>query len=143
MRQFFFRKNHLRNSAGMTLMEILIVMAIIASLFAVLLPQVMDRYNKSKVNSTKLAMNKLVQDINLYYTDCGKYPASLENLTTQDSSCSNWGPEAYTKKIPKDAWNRELTYSAEGNTFVVKSLGADGREGGDGYNKDITSEELQ
>ncbi|MEZ0391517.1 MAG: type II secretion system protein GspG [Pseudobdellovibrionaceae bacterium] len=136
-------KNRLSNSYGMTLMEILIVMAIVASLMAVLLPTVMDRYNKSKVNSTKLAMNQLISSINLYYTDCGKYPDSMENLTTQDSSCSNWGPEAYVKKIPKDSWNRDLLYSAEGGNFVVKSLGSDGREGGEGYAKDINSEELQ
>lgn len=135
--------NRLRNSAGMTLMEILIVMAIIASLFAVLLPQVMDRYNKSKVNSTKLAMNQLMSSINLYYTDCGKYPESFDALTAQDSSCSNWGPEPYVKKMPKDAWNRDFTYTAEGGSFIVKSLGSDGREGGDGYAKDISSEELQ
>jgi general secretion pathway protein G len=135
--------NRFRNSAGMTLMEILIVMAIIASLFAVLLPQVMDRYNKSKVNSTKLAMNQLMSSINLYYTDCGKYPDSVDGLTAADSSCSNWGPEPYVKKMPKDAWNREFLYSAEGGNFVVKSLGSDGREGGDGYAKDISSEELQ
>lgn len=134
--------NRLRNSAGMTLMEILIVLGIIASLFAVLIPQVMDRYNKSKVNTTKLAMNQLISSINLYYTDCGKYPDSLEGLTTADSSCSNWGPEPYVKKLPKDAWNNGFEYSAEGGNFVVRSLGSDRREGGEGYAKDISSEEL-
>lgn len=136
------RENRLKNSYGMTLMEILIVMAIIASLLAVLMPQVMDKYNKSKVNSTKLAMSQLISNINLYYTDCGKYPDSLENLTTADASCSNWGPEPYARKLPKDAWNNEFNYVAEDGSFVITSLGSDGREGGDGFKKDISSEDL-
>jgi len=137
------RKNRLKNSYGMTLMEILIVMAIIASLLAVLMPQVMAQYNKSKVKSTKLAMTQVLNFVNLYYTDCGKYPESLGNLVTADSTCSNWGPEPYTKKVPKDAWNNDFLYSMEGGNFVVRSLGSDGREGGDGFKKDLTSEELE
>jgi general secretion pathway protein G len=64
-------------------------------------------------------------------------------LITADASCSNWGPEPYTKKLPKDAWQREFQYSAEGAGFVIKSLGADGKEGGDGNSKDISSEDIQ
>lgn len=134
--------NRLRNAAGMTLMEILIVMAIIGSLLALIMPKVMDNLEKSKIKTTRLAMSSLVSDINLYYADCGKFPDSLENLTTQDASCSNWGPEPYTKKLPKDAWNKDFAYSAEGGSFVIRSYGADGREGGDGKNRDISSEDL-
>ena len=133
--------NRLRNAAGMTLMEILIVLGIVSALFAVLIPNVMNRYNNSKVKTTKLAMTDVMNALNLYYTDCGSYPQGLDNLVSADSACSNWGPEPYMKKLPKDAWNGDFVYSVEGGNFVLKSLGSDKREGGDGFAKDITSEE--
>lgn len=131
----------LRDSRGMTLIEILIVMAIIGTLMAVLLPQVMNRLGKSQVNSTKLAMGQVIQALNLYYSDCGKYPASLEGLITADD-CSNWGPTPYLKKEIKDTWNTSFQYAVEGGNFTLKSFGRDKREGGDGLDKDITQDDV-
>ena len=132
----------IRNSRGMTLMEILIVMAIIGTLMAFLIPSVISRLDKAKVGETKIAIGQAINALNLYYTDCGKYPASMDGLMKADPDCSNWGPEPYLKKAPKDAWNRDLIYSIEGNNYVLKSLGKDGREGGDGFDKDLTQEDI-
>ncbi|PIS09728.1 MAG: type II secretion system protein GspG [Bdellovibrio sp. CG10_big_fil_rev_8_21_14_0_10_47_8] len=132
-----------KNNRGMTLMEILIVLAILGSLMAILLPKITGNIDKSKVGETKIIIGQVITALNMYFTDCGKFPESLEGLVTADASCSNWGPESYIKKTPKDAWQREFQYSMEGNSFVLKSLGSDGREGGDGYGKDISSEDLQ
>ena len=132
------------NNAGMTLMEILIVMAILGALMAVLIPQVMSRLNKSKVNNTKLAMNQVVQSLTLYYGDCGTYPKTLEELMKPGADCPNADPEGYMKKEIKDAWNNSFIYSYSGSgEYELKSLGADRKEGGDGYNKDITKDMLQ
>jgi general secretion pathway protein G len=126
----------------MTLVEIMIVLAIIGALMAVLLPNIQRNLNKSKINETKLAMNQTINALNLYYTDCGKYPKSLEGLVKADADCPNWGPEPYVKKAPKDAWKNDFVYEVDGSSFSIKSLGADGREGGDSYNKDITQDDL-
>ena len=134
---------NLRNSRGMTLIEILIVLAIIGTLMATLLPMIGNRFDKSKVGQTKIAMGQVINAINLYYTDCGKYPTSLDGLLKADPECSNWGPEPYMKKAPKDAWNREFNYTIEGSNYVLKSLGKDGRDGGDGFDKDITNDSLE
>ena len=133
----------LKNSRGMTLVEILIVLAIIGSLIAVLLPGITEKLNKSKVSNTKIAMSQVINALNMYYTDCGHFPKGLEGISKQDPECGNWGPEPYMKKTPKDGWNRDFGYEITGGTFLLKSLGSDGREGGDGLAKDITSEELQ
>ena len=80
----------------------------------------------------------------MYYSDCGKYPETLDNLITPDPACTNWGPEPYLKKTElNDSWGTPFTYSVEGGNFTVKSLGADRKEGGDKYNKDISSEDIQ
>lgn len=131
------------NNRGMTLMEILIVLAIIGGLMAVLLPAINKSRNKGNIGTTKITMGQIINALNQFYTDCGKYPESMDGLMTADPSCQNWGPEAYMKVIPKDAWGNSFVYSFEGSSFLLKSYGADRREGGDGVDKDITSEELQ
>lgn len=137
------RKSGSRFQAGMTLIEILIVLAIIASMMAFLVPGVTRQLDKSKVQETKIQIGQIMNALNLYYTDCGKFPSSLEGLIKADPECPNWGPEPYLKKAPKDAWNRDFVYSLEGNQYTIRSLGSDGREGGDGYAKDISSDDVQ
>lgn len=131
------------NEKGMTLVEILIVLAIIGALMSVLIPGVVKQLDKSRVANSKIAMGQISNALNLYYADCGKYPKALDGLSKADADCSNWGPEAYMKKVPQDAWKHDFVYELEGNNYVIKSLGSDGREGGDGYAKDITSEDSQ
>lgn len=135
--------SHQYTERGMTLIEILIVLAIIASIMAFLVPGVTRQLDKSKVQETKIQIGQIMNALNLYYTDCGKFPSSLDGLIKPDADCSNWGPEPYLKKAPKDAWNRPFQYSLDGNQYTIKSLGADGREGGDGYAKDISSDDVQ
>jgi general secretion pathway protein G len=129
------------NQQGMTLVEILIVMAIIGTLMATLLPRITSRLDRSKVENTKIAMGQISSALNLYYADCSKFPDSLEGLVTQDD-CPNWDPSGYIKKVPKDGWNRDFVYESSGGSFSLISLGSDGRLGGDGFAKDISSDEL-
>ena len=131
----------LGNQAGMTLMEILIVMAIIGGMMAIITPIVLDRLATSQVKNTRLAMNQIVQALALYNTDCGAYPSSLEGLQKQDE-CTSWGPTPYLKKEIKDAWGKSFVYEKTEGDYILKSLGKDGREGGDGVNAEITSENL-
>ncbi len=129
------------NSAGMTLLEILVVLGIIGAVIAVLVPQVMGNLEKSKVKNTRLAMAQVTSALALYYGDCGSYPKSLEGLLKPDGDCPQADAEGYLKKEVKDAWNNSFSYESEGSKYTLKSLGKDRRDGGDGYNKDILSDE--
>lgn len=132
----------LKNRRGMTLIEIMIVLAIIGSIAALLLPNLTAQFDKSKVRETRIKMTQIVQALSMYYTDCGKYPQSLEGLAKADADCSNWGPEAYYTKGFKDSFNHDFVYGIEGTEYNLKSLGKDGREGGSGSAKDISLEDL-
>ena len=132
----------LRNKKGMTLIEIMIVMIILAGLMAFLGKNVMTTFLSSKVKTTKIAMGEVIKSLDQYYADCNTYPTSLESLSTKPSDCPNWGPEPYLRKQILDSWNKEFIYEPQGTSFILKSLGADGREGGDGSNEDITSDKL-
>lgn len=130
-----------RSQAGMTLFEILIVVGIIGGLLAFIIPQVQSSSNRSKVQDTKIRMSNIVQNLTMYQNDCAKFPGSLDALVKSDGSCNGWtGP--YMKEVPLDGWKKAFTYESDGNTYTLKSTGADKRDGGDGVDKDITQDDI-
>jgi general secretion pathway protein G len=131
------------NRKGMTLIEIMIVLAIIGGIAALLLPKLTGSLDKAKMKEARIQMTQIISSLQMYYTDCGKYPQSLDNLVTQDANCNNWGPEAYIKKTPKDPWNNGFIYEISGNEYNLKCLGKDGKEGGSGFDADISLEDIQ
>ncbi|WP_413578348.1 type II secretion system major pseudopilin GspG [Bdellovibrio sp. HCB290] len=131
----------INNRKGMTLIEIMIVLAIIGGISALLLPRLTGSMDKAKVKETKIHMGQISNALQMYYTDCNKYPQTLEGLTTQDANCSNWGPEPYIKNI-KDRWEHDYVYELNGSEIHLKSFGKDGREGGSGYDADISLDDL-
>ncbi len=132
--------------AGMTLIEIMIVIAIIGGLMAALGTGVVSKLGKSRVDTTKIKMKEIGKQLDMYNADCGSYPTTEQGLealkTSPGDACPNWGPEAYWKKDVKDSWGREFTYESDSGSYMMKSLGADGREGGEGNDKDISSEDI-
>lgn len=140
---FVFRKS--LNQAGMTLIEIMIVIAIVGGLMAVLGSNVVSKLGKSRVDNTRIHMKEIAKQLDMYNADCSVYPTTEEGLealsTSPGEACPNWGPEPYLKPNPKDAWNQPYIYESDGSTFVIRSLGADRREGGDGNNKDLSSDD--
>ncbi len=131
-----------QNQAGMTLVEIMIVLAIVGSMMALLLPRITGQLDKSKQKEAKIQMAQIVNAISMYYSDCGTYPQSLENLVTQDANCPNWGPEAYIKKSPKDPWKKDFAYEISDGSYTLTCYGKDGREGGAGFDADITQDDV-
>ncbi|MCB0411555.1 MAG: type II secretion system major pseudopilin GspG [Bdellovibrionales bacterium] len=135
----------LRNSSGMTLLEIMIVLVILGGLIGVLATQVTSRLGKARVQEAKIQMSEIHKALDMYYTDCGHYPtaeAGLKALVEANSDCSNWGPDPYLKKTPKDPWGSEFIYEMQDGRPFIMSYGADQREQGTGLNADITSNDL-
>lgn len=133
----------LKNKKGMTLIEILIVVTIIASLFAIVFQTVSQRRKKAQVALAKTLIGKIEQTISEFEFDCGFYPESLTDLVEPVADCESWGPDSYLKngKLPKDPWNNNLgyRYNDEENQFEIISFGADRKEGGTSFNADISS----
>ena len=130
-------KSQIKNDKGMTLIEILIVIAIIGTLMTVLAQRILGGKDKANVGQARIQMGQISDSLQMYYNDCGKYPQSLDNLVTQDPACANWGPEPYLRKAPLDPWGNPFSYELNGTDFTLKSLGKDGREGGSGAAADI------
>lgn len=134
--------------AGFTLIEMMIVLAIIALVMGFVGTKVIKRYDESRVTATKIQIRNLMVILDDFKRVCGFYPTQEQGLEAlvkapQGRPCKNYDPEGFIKKIPKDAWNNEFMYINEGgNKPIIKSYGANGQEGGEGIDKDITSEDL-
>jgi general secretion pathway protein G len=141
-------KNHLRNERGMTLIEIMIVIAIIAGLMAVLGTQAVKFLQQAKVSQAKIQLKEIGKALEAYNLACNSYPTTDQGLGALVTSpgpeaCANWGPDAYIKKEPKDPWGKGMIYESDGGTFEIISLGRDKKEGGEGYDADIKYSTLE
>jgi general secretion pathway protein G len=136
-----------KQKAGMTLIEIMIVLSIIASIAAVIGSTVIRQYGESQVTNTKNQIRALTNSLDEYRRICGMYPTTEQGLSalaaapTSGRLCKNYG-EPIIRRVPKDAWDNDFIYSSDGQKFEIKSLGADGVEGGTGNNADISSNDL-
>lgn len=132
-----------KNQKGFSLVEIIVVLAIIGGIMTLLAPRIFSNKQKANQRTAKIQLAKVANSINEFYADCNQLPESLENLLDNpgEDICESWGPDAYAKERELiDPWKGDILYEQTGSGFVLKSLGADGNEGGDGYDSDIEHE---
>ena len=123
----------------------MVVLGIIAMLAGLVGPQVMKHMGESKVKAAKVQIEDLAQTLDMYKLDVGSYPTSdqgLNALIESPDGAARWnGPYLRKSKVPLDPWQQEYKYTSPGEhgKFDVTSLGADGKEGGEGEDKDLNS----
>ena len=130
---------------GFTLVELLVVLAILGLLAGLVGPQVMKFLGGSKTKTAALQIHDLGATLDLYRLEIGQYPSTdqgLDALVKQPGNARNWnGPYLKKSDVPKDPWGNEYQYRSPGQqgAFDIWSLGADNREGGEGEDKDVVS----
>jgi general secretion pathway protein G len=127
---------------GFTLLEILVVLAIIGLIAAIAAPQVFKSLGGAKSDSAKVQIEALSTGIDLYRLEVGTLPPDLDALVERPSGEERWnGPYLRKAAVPKDPWGNEFRYKTPGDhgDYDLYSLGADGNEGGEGENRDVTS----
>lgn len=131
--------------SGFTLIELMVVLVIIATLAALIVPNVLERADEARVTAAKTDVNNLMQALKLYKLDNQRYPTSEQGLQalltkpTTNPVPPNW--KHYLDKLPNDPWGRPYQYLNPGIKAEVDvlSFGADGQAGGEGKDADIGS----
>ena len=137
-----------KTMSGFTLIEILIVVVILGILGAVIMPNILSRPDTARVQAAQTDLRALSQTLEIYRLDNFQYPSSeqgLESLVDRPSGFpepKNWNPEGYLKKLPTDPWGSPYLYEKTGSSYSLISLGADGQEGGEGFDADIRLNDL-
>ena len=134
----------MRRNQGFTLLEIIVVVAIIAILAAYIAPKITGRVDDARISKAKNDVRVLESSLELYKLDNFVYPASdqgLDALVNKPSGDNprNWRDGGYIKKLTKDPWGNEYRYVYPGanSEFDVFSMGADAAVGGQGEAADI------
>lgn len=131
---------------GFTLIEIIIVITIIGLIVAWAGNRIFGQQDQAQARIAKAKVAGLGTQLELYKLDTGKYPSTadgLKALLQAPSGVSNWnGPYVKNADELKDPWKNDYLYRSPGEQnrpFEITSLGADGKEGGEGPNRDIHS----
>jgi general secretion pathway protein G len=134
-----------RKQRGFTLIELMVVLAIIGILAALVVPSVLGRADDARVTAARTDVGNLTQALKLYKLDNQRFPTAeqgLQALVARPSAepvPNNW--KSYLDKLPADPWGRPYQYLNPGlkGEVDVMSWGADGQSGGEGVNADIGS----
>jgi len=138
----------LARPAGFTLIEILVVVFILGLLATIVSVNVIGQTDNAKITKAKADLKEIEQALHLFKLDNGFYPTTaqgLQALVTKPGSGPQprkYSVDGYIGKKPEDPWGNPYVYLSDGQNFVLKTLGADGEQGGEGKNADIDSKDL-
>lgn len=126
-----------------SLVELIVVMVIIGLLSSLVAVRTRSYLISSKQNAARAEIATIVNAMETFYADQSRYPTSEEGIEILVEG-TNGFPDGFIKKVPKDPWGQPYEYLNPGTAspFEVLCLGGDGREGGEGGDMDLTSENL-
>ena len=138
-----------RSRSGFTLIELIVVIAIIATLAAVVAPAVFRNVGDAKAAAAKSQIEIFAMALSSYRMDNDDYPSTdqgleaLRTIATSGDVPRNWKGPYLSRLVPLDPWGRPYLYVAPGRanptSFDIYTLGRDGKPGGVGEDADITS----
>jgi general secretion pathway protein G len=128
---------------GLTLVEMIVVLAIIALVAALIVPNVIGRPDQARVTTATTDLASISGALKLYRLDNGGYPTSAQGLKalverpSVPPLATNYPEGGYLSQTPVDPWGNPYVYQADGSGYELKSLGRDGKPGGEGLDADI------
>lgn len=134
-----------RRRAGVTLIEMLVVVTIIALFAALVAPRMLRKSDTARVTLAHAQINSFMTALGSYKLDTGLFPTTeegLQGLRTQPANLAQWQGPYLPQEIPVDPWGRPYIYKfpgEHGDEPDIICYGADGQPGGEGINADIVS----
>ena len=139
------RKRRRANQTGVTLIEMLVVVTIIALFAGLVGLRMWKQADKARVTAARAQINSLMAALNTYKMDTGQFPTTEQGLAVlraAPAGVNNWQGPFLERELPNDPWGNPYIYhypSEQGDEPEIISYGADGQPGGDGINADIVS----
>lgn len=140
------KRRHVRHGeTGLTLIEMIVVLAIIAIVATMITMNVIDRPDQAKATTTKTNLLSVEGALKMYRLDNGSYPTGQQGLKAlverpaTPPAPNSYPSEGYLSRMPADGWDHPFEYQSDGNSFTLKSLGKDGKPGGEGLDADLDS----
>ena len=139
----------MHKQGGFTLIEVMVVVAILGILAAIIVPRIMDRPDEARIIKAKQDIRVMESALQLYRLDNFTYPTTdqgLEALVQKPAGSpepKNWKTGGYLERLPKDPWGEPYLYLETDGSIEIKSQGADAQLGGEGANADISNTDLQ
>lgn len=126
---------------GFTLVELLLVLVILALIAGLVLPGIIGKAEGAKVKAASSQISRISMSVETFYLDTGTTPDALTDLVEEPGGVSGWNGPYVKNSTLKDPWGQEYQYRSPGEhgDFDIYSYGADGQQGGEGKNADITS----
>lgn len=131
--------------AGVTLLEMMVVLVIIAIVAVMVVPNVIGRPDEARVTVANADIRTIGSALEIYRLDNRAYPTTGQGLRAlvekplAPPAPSNWSAGGYLPSLPQDPWDNAYIYRADRTGFELVSLGADGKPGGSGVDADITN----
>jgi general secretion pathway protein G len=129
---------------GFTLVELLVVLAIIALLATLIGPRVLGYLSGAKRDTAQMQIRNLSAAVDLYYLSTGVYPSQEQGLTAlvqaPDGQVGWSGPYLQNRSALTDPWGHPYVYTQAGTGYTVSSLGRDGKAGGEGEDADLSNQ---
>ena len=127
---------------GFTLMELLVVLAILGLLMSLVGPRVLSQLGGAKTKTAAIQIKDLEQSMEMYKLDVGRFPTTEEGLVAlvaKPAGVVGWNGPYLKSDVPLDPWNREYMYKSPGEHAEVDiySYGQDGTPGGEGEDSDV------
>lgn len=135
------RKRMMRGTGGFSLIELMVVIAIIAMLAAIVGFNVMNALGKGEVAAAKSQISNFKTALISYRMEFKKFPSTEEGLKVLIDN-EKGTKFLDQKELPLDPWGNAYMYKLENNEPLITSYGADGAQGGEGENADISSDNL-
>ncbi|MDB2444463.1 type II secretion system major pseudopilin GspG [Gammaproteobacteria bacterium] len=123
---------------GFTLIELLVVMAIVAMLAVMVAPNVFRQQAGAMRDVAMSQISAFEVALDTYRLDLGRYPSDLEDLISDNGRDPSWNGPYLRRGLPLDPWNNNYVYEGDGRSFTLISFGADGQQGGEGDDSDIS-----
>ncbi|HET7548376.1 MAG TPA: type II secretion system major pseudopilin GspG [Usitatibacter sp.] len=137
------RKFHRRRAQrGFTILEIVIVFVLLAGIMAFVLPKIYEQMGRATSQEARIRIQHLAGQVEMYKLEVGRYPENLQALQKAPPGTeAKWNGPYVKDDDLKDPWGNEFRYTVPGTnrSYDIVSLGADGKSGGEGENRDVSN----